>query len=309
MAVKTKKTADTKTNKSRQNTKRRSVPKTAANGTKKKIPVKKSKSAVKTGTPAVTKSSSAKSGGTKLTATRVKAKQVTAGKTLKKTAAAAKGKLKAAHRAATPGKPSATTSTPTKGVKSTSELLKAIKARDTAASGNVAGTVKKRGKPKANSKRANKPKVDTVPIVPLVQQKLEVIESSPKSKAKKARAKFSKSTLAKFRKELLITRDHFMGQTHAMKYDALRRDDEMNPEEDGTDAFLRLQALNQMNDQQRVIAEIDDALNSIDKGTYGVCEMCGCLISRQRLTVRPFAKFCIQCKSELENGGRRKKHR
>jgi DnaK suppressor protein len=94
-----------------------------------------------------------------------------------------------------------------------------------------------------------------------------------------------------------------------MKHDALQRDDEVNPEEDGTDAFMRLQALNQMNDQQHIVAEIDEALTAIEKGTYGICEMCECLISKPRLKARPFSKFCIKCKAEMERSTRRNKKR
>ncbi len=43
------------------------------------------------------------------------------------------------------------------------------------------------------------------------------------------------------------------------------------------------------------VQQIDNALLSIKKGTYGVCEKCGKPISEARLEVLPYATLCIEC--------------
>jgi DnaK suppressor protein len=48
---------------------------------------------------------------------------------------------------------------------------------------------------------------------------------------------------------------------------------------------------------------IDDALERIEDGTYGICEECGCDINKKRLNVVPFTRYCITCQSELEKRG------
>ena len=48
------------------------------------------------------------------------------------------------------------------------------------------------------------------------------------------------------------------------------------------------------------IDQIDDALERLEEGTYGICEECGQKISVARLKVRPFAKYCVPCKSKIE---------
>ena len=116
---------------------------------------------------------------------------------------------------------------------------------------------------------------------------------------------FNKGDLAQFKSELLAMRERITGQSGAMRHAALQRNDEINPEEDGTDAFMRLQTLEQVGSQHRDIANIDDALRSIEKGNYGICEMCGELISKPRLAVLPFATNCINCQSEMERVSRR----
>lgn len=87
-----------------------------------------------------------------------------------------------------------------------------------------------------------------------------------------------------------------------MRQVALTRSDEGNPEEDGTNAFMRLQTLSQISNQHQTLANIDTALHAIEKGTYGSCDLCGVLISKPRLNALPFAKFCINCQSDMESG-------
>jgi len=52
--------------------------------------------------------------------------------------------------------------------------------------------------------------------------------------------------------------------------------------------------------QQRELEEIDEALEKIQHGTFGVCEMCEEPIGMQRLKVKPFAKYCITCRQIAE---------
>ncbi len=201
--------------------------------------------------------------------------------------------------------------TVTKRGKTTSELLKAIKARDIETTKNKIAGHKKTQVTKTTSKKraAKKNIVKSTPLVtvPPMQKPVEIIASSVRTKTRKRRTKLKQKDLDKFMVELMSMRDHFIEQTDTMKNYALQRDDGANAEEDGTDSFMRLQALNQVKSQQKVIADIATALEAIKEGTYGTCEMCECLISKPRLRARPFTKFCINCKSEMERGHRHKK--
>jgi RNA polymerase-binding protein DksA len=78
--------------------------------------------------------------------------------------------------------------------------------------------------------------------------------------------------------------------------------DDVNPEEDGTDAHMRTLTLQQVNVKTTMLAKIDEALRAISKGTYGICDSCGNLIRKQRLQAQPFSKTCIHCQSEMERG-------
>lgn len=48
------------------------------------------------------------------------------------------------------------------------------------------------------------------------------------------------------------------------------------------------------------IMMIDEAIEKIHKGSYGVCESCEQEIESKRLKARPFVKFCIECQEEME---------
>ena len=52
--------------------------------------------------------------------------------------------------------------------------------------------------------------------------------------------------------------------------------------------------------EKRKLKQIDDALDRIEEGSYGLCEECGIKIPRARLKVVPFAKYCVECKEVIE---------
>ena len=54
-----------------------------------------------------------------------------------------------------------------------------------------------------------------------------------------------------------------------------------------------------------VLHLIDDALERLAKGEYGRCQECGEMIPEGRLKVRPYAVFCIKCKTKHEEMMRR----
>lgn len=68
----------------------------------------------------------------------------------------------------------------------------------------------------------------------------------------------------------------------------------------GTDEFVRDIDIDISYSEGKMLREIDEAIEKIKKGTYGVCERCGKKIPKKRLKAIPYAKFCIECKKEME---------
>lgn len=61
--------------------------------------------------------------------------------------------------------------------------------------------------------------------------------------------------------------------------------------------------LNLSETQQQTVRDIDAALERIDSGDYGICVRCEEEIAPRRLDVRPFSRYCIDCKTDIEKFG------
>jgi RNA polymerase-binding transcription factor DksA len=74
----------------------------------------------------------------------------------------------------------------------------------------------------------------------------------------------------------------------------------MHQADAGSDAYDRDFALSLLSQEQDALYEIDEALKRIELGTYGKCEMSGKAIPHARLEAIPFARFTVECQSQLE---------
>ena len=70
--------------------------------------------------------------------------------------------------------------------------------------------------------------------------------------------------------------------------------------DDATRTYNRQVMLNLSEQERSQLVRVDEALQKLSKGRYGKCEECGESIPVKRLEVVPFAKFCVACKSKME---------
>jgi len=54
------------------------------------------------------------------------------------------------------------------------------------------------------------------------------------------------------------------------------------------------------NRERNLVNKIRQALEAIEDGEYGICEVCGEEISIPRLKARPVTTHCIECKTKME---------
>src|SRR5437660_4884095 len=112
----------------------------------------------------------------------------------------------------------------------------------------------------------------------------------------------------KQKEKLLNLRDAMVDSMAGVAQDTLRSRAEgseasafgMHQADAGSDAYDRDFALSLLSQEQDALYEIDQALKRIDLGTYGICEMSGKQIPRARLEAIPFARFTVECQSQLE---------
>lgn len=55
--------------------------------------------------------------------------------------------------------------------------------------------------------------------------------------------------------------------------------------------------------QEHLLAQIKDALQRFQEGTYGMCQRCGEEIDPARLRALPYTPLCIKCKRGCERNG------
>jgi len=126
-----------------------------------------------------------------------------------------------------------------------------------------------------------------------------------------ARRRFSKSELAVF-KQLLLDKRRALVNDVEMICQENRADgpigtaDQFNPGDlvDICSSTATLESEAQLMERGvRLLEEIDDALQRIEQGTYGLCLATGKPISKARLMAIPWAKYCKEYARELEGKG------
>ena len=157
-----------------------------------------------------------------------------------------------------------------------------------------------RGKPAPRKKRAK-----AKPDKPKAKKSKPEKSRPEKPKLDRLRPeKLDKKTVEHFRKVLLKERERIIGDVKQM---------DESSKEMGTDGIQDIgdeaatiynkQILLTLNENERMrLRELDEALDRIEGGTYGVCEECGEPVGLKRLEVRPVAKYCVPCLTKLEKG-------
>ena len=115
-----------------------------------------------------------------------------------------------------------------------------------------------------------------------------------------------KSELEYFKSILLSRKEQILKNLSGVKeeIDELQTQ-ELNDEGDhaaaNSDSLVESAIITQ---QQQELVEIERALNKIESGEYGICEMCEDPIGFQRLKVKPHAVYCIDCREIVEKSNK-----
>lgn len=70
----------------------------------------------------------------------------------------------------------------------------------------------------------------------------------------------------------------------------------------GTDNYQQEFSLGLMDSERKLITEIDDALQRVSDGTYGICEGTGLPIAKARLEAQPWARYSVEYARKMEQG-------
>lgn len=125
----------------------------------------------------------------------------------------------------------------------------------------------------------------------------------------------SDSELQYFRVQLVEKRAELIGSVTTMESEALRKtrsegsgDLSMMPihmADIGTDNYEQEFTLGLVANERDMLRDIDAALARIENKTFGICEATHKPISKARLKIKPWARFCLEYKRSQEQQRRR----
>lgn len=72
----------------------------------------------------------------------------------------------------------------------------------------------------------------------------------------------------------------------------------------GSDNSLHDMELKLLTEEADVVQMIDEAMQRLKDNEFGICLDCGEKITHERLIAKPYALYCVKCKTRMEKEGR-----
>ena len=151
---------------------------------------------------------------------------------------------------------------------------------------------------KETAKEASKDKPKAKPVA--VE---EAAPAGPKVKMGKPELKFFENLLNE-KKETLIQELGYL-EDNTMRLNSKEGAGDLSSHayhlaDHATETQDREQAFHMASREGKYLFYIEEALDRVRNGTFGVCKKCGKLIPKARLEAVPTAKMCIECKTKQE---------
>jgi DnaK suppressor protein len=113
-----------------------------------------------------------------------------------------------------------------------------------------------------------------------------------------------------YRRRLLALKQRLGGDLSELEAEALRgvggeasgnlSDVPVHPADLSADNYEEEVTLGLLENEDQLLAEVNDALDRIEQGTFGRCENCHQEISRERLEALPYTRYCLRCARQLQ---------
>jgi RNA polymerase-binding protein DksA len=120
-------------------------------------------------------------------------------------------------------------------------------------------------------------------------------------------AKLSPKDLEEFKSSLLKARAVLSGDLSQLHEEAFGQNGNVDASEskagDTADGYYQEFNLQLLERDEETLLQVLDALERVENGTYGHCEGCESMITKERLRAVPHARFCIECQRQAERRG------
>ncbi len=140
----------------------------------------------------------------------------------------------------------------------------------------------------------------------------KVKKATKKKSRKRKKSSLTAAEIKYFKQILLVKRAEIIGDVNSIESETLKKSRldatgdlssmPIHMADIGTDNFEQEFALGLMDSERKLLVEINDALNRINDGFYGICEGTGKPIPKVRLQAKPWARYCIKYAIMVEQG-------
>jgi DnaK suppressor protein len=145
-----------------------------------------------------------------------------------------------------------------------------------------------------------------------VAQKRKKVYRKKIGSARKKKSHLTTAEIKRFKQMLLEKRREILVNVNEMEDETLKKSRlvaagdlssmPIHMADIGTDNYEQEFALGLMDSERKLLREIDNALQRIEQGTYGICEGTSKQIPKARLKAQPWARYCVEYARMLEQG-------
>jgi DnaK suppressor protein len=161
-------------------------------------------------------------------------------------------------------------------------------------------------------RRYAKKRLTTRRVLKQVAQKHKKVSRKKISSTRTRKSHLATPDIKRFKQMLLDKRREILVNVNEMEDEALKKSRldaagdlssmPIHMADIGTDNYDQEFTLGLMDSERKLLREIDDALQRIEQGTYGICEGTGKQIPKARLEAQPWARYCVEYARMLEQG-------
>jgi DnaK suppressor protein len=163
----------------------------------------------------------------------------------------------------------------------------------------------------ATSEAEKRPTPRRKPVArPMAVSEVKRPEDQVEVVAPPVKSHLSAAEIEEFRDILMIKRAQIVGDIATLNKLQKNRQESsgdlssvpFHPADAGSDNFEQEFTIGLMGNEQGLLREIEEALDRISKGTFGVCVATNKPITKARLQAKPWAKHCIEYARAMEKG-------
>ena len=115
-----------------------------------------------------------------------------------------------------------------------------------------------------------------------------------------------KNEIEAFKKQLHLMKEQLTQSLRNVSEEVKSKDESkgysQHQADEGTDDFDQRISIEVSVEEQGLIRKIDRALEKMEEGTYGICDISGEEIPVKRLEAIPYANMTVQAQEKLEKG-------